>query len=285
MYRYRYEHAITRMAKVLEVSVSGYYKWLNRQNTTSLRDIENIKLESEIQRIYDESKASFGIRKITVEVNKVFPTRVNHKRVERIMRKRGIYSRTKKKFITTTDSTQTKSPAPNLLERDFSSDKPGKKLLSDTTFVQTGQGTLYVAVILDLYGRMPLGLAMSTKNNEKLVIDCVEDMLSIHKLEDGCILHSDRGSTYASNKYQELLKDNKLICSMSRKADCWDNAPMESFFGKLKTEWIFKQPRTIIEAKQLVFEYVWSFYPKKRPHSSNKYLTPYEVYYGCTNLS
>lgn len=283
MYRYRYEHAITRMAKVLEVSVSGYYKWLKRQSNITLRDIENIEIERRILEIYHESKAIFGIRKITAELNKISSKRINHKRVERIMREKGIYSRTKKKFIATTDSSQTNKPAPNLLNRDFTSDKPIKKLISDTTYIQTVEGTLYVAVILDLYGRMPLGLSMSTKNDRNLVINCFEDMLCLYELEEGCIIHSDQGSTYASEDYQNLLKKHKLRCSMSRKADCWDNAAMESFFGKLKTEWLYRKPKTIKEAKQRVYNYVWNFYAKKRPHASNNYLTPFEVYYEDAN--
>lgn len=283
MYRYRYEHAITRMAKVLEVSVSGYYKWLKRQSNITLRDIENIEIERRILEIYHESKAIFGIRKITAELNKISSKRINHKRVERIMREKGIYSRTKKKFIATTDSSQTNKPAPNLLNRDFTSDKPRKKLISDTTYIQTVEGTLYVAVILDLYGRMPLGLSMSTKNDRNLVINCFEDMLCLYELEEGCIIHSDQGSTYASEDYQNLLKKHKLRCSMSRKADCWDNAAMESFFGKLKTEWLYRKPKTIKEAKQRIYNYVWNFYAKKRPHASNNYLTPFEVYHEQVN--
>lgn len=278
MYRFRYEHAIYRMAKVLKVSESGYYKWLKKQNTLSLRQIENIEIERKVKDIFLKNKAIFGVRKVTIELNKISKTPINHKRVERIMKENGLFSRVKKKYVVTTDSKDTKKPAENLLKRNFNSDKKATKLVSDTTYVMTNQGTLYVAIIMDLYGKMPLGLSMSRRNDSKLVIACLEDVLKRHKLENGCILHSDRGSTYASNDYQELLKKNNIICSMSRKGDCWDNAGIESFFGKLKTEWIFKKPRTINEAKGLIYEYVWDFYTKKRPHASNNYLTPYEIY-------
>ena len=278
MYRFKNEHAIIRMAKVLEVSESGYYKWLKRQSKPSLRDIENIEIEKEIKDIFHKSNGVFGIRKITKILNKRVDKPINHKRVERIMRENEIYSRVKKKHVVTTDSKNTKKPAENLLERNFNSDKKGNKLVSDTTYVMTNQGTLYVAVILDLFAKMPLGMSMSRKNDSKLVIDCLEDVLNRHKLEKGCIIHSDRGSTYASKDYQDLLDKNNIVCSMSRKGDCWDNAAMESFFGKLKTEWLFRKPNTIAEAKCLVYEYVWDFYTKKRPHASNNYLTPQEVY-------
>lgn len=280
MYRYRHEHAVSRMAKVLEVSQSGYYKWLRRQNELSLRDIENIEIAQEILDIFCEYKGIFGIRKITSILSARRKKRVNHKRVERLMREHGIHSRVKKKHIVTTDSSTTLKPAENLLQRDFTAQRPGEKLVSDTTYVMTQEGVLYVAVIMDLYGKLPLGLAMSRKNDRQLVMDCFVDMTLRHQLQPGCILHSDRGSTYASADYQDLLRAHRVICSMSRKGDCWDNAPMESFFGKLKVEWLTRKAKTIEEAKALIYEYVWSFYPKKRPHASNQYLTPHQVYYA-----
>lgn len=283
MYRFRYEHAISRMAKVIKVSESGYYKWLKRQNTTTLKDIENIEIEKEILEIYHESEASFGIRKITAELNKrrSDDKKINHKRVERIMKENNIHARASKKYVVTTDSSATTNPSPNLLERNFESDEPGEKLVSDTTFVITAQGTLYVAVILDLYGRMPLGLAMSRKNDTELVSSCFRDVILRHKLKKGCVLHSDRGSTYASKIYRDLLEENNVQSSMSKKGDCWDNAPMESFFGKLKTEWLYRKPKTINEAKLRIYQYVWEFYTKKRPHETNNYMTPHEIYYGA----
>lgn len=284
MYRFRHEHAIARMAKVIEVSESGYYKWKNAQKAQTLRQIENMRLSKEIGKIYDQSKAVYGIRKVTAELNfqrqKVGKSPVNHKRVERIMRENHWHSRVRRKFIVTTDSSKTRKPAENLLQRDFVAKQPGEKFISDTTYVPTPQGTLYVAVILDLYGRYPLGLAMSTKNNKQLVMDCLDDALARHTLKPGCIGHSDRGSTYASEDYQKLLRKNDIRCSMSKKGDCWDNAAMESFFGKMKTEWLYQMPLTIREARKLIYEYVWAFYAKERRHAANGYQTPYEVYYG-----
>ena len=282
MYRFRKEHAIVRMAKVLEVSESGYYKWLRRQASWSLRDIENIEITEEIERIYSESRAVYGIRKVTAELNaqrqQEGKSAVNHKRVEKIMRENGWHSRVRRKFVVTTDSSKTKKPADNLLQRDFSAKAPGEKLISDTTYVPTHQGTLYVAVILDLYGRMPVGLSMGRRNDQNLVIDCFEDVLARHRLKPNCLIHSDRGSTYASEAYQKLLRKNHVRCSMSKKGDCWDNAAMESFFGKMKAEWLYNTPKTILEAKQLVYEYVWHFYAKRRRHASLAYQTPHEFF-------
>ena len=281
MHHYRKEYSVSRMAKVLEVSESGYYKWINRRNTTTIKDIENAELERLISILYRNCHGSLGRIKITKILNKVFDKKINHKRVERIMKKLGLHARLKRKYIVTTDSSKTLAPAPNLINRDFSVSEPGTKLLSDTTYVKTAQGVLYVAVIIDLYGRMPLGLAMRRNNDTELVTTCFEDMITRVKLKEGCILHSDRGSTYASNAYQELLKENDVVCSMSRKGDCWDNAPMESFFDKLKWEWLYKQPKTIEEAKKLINYYVWVFYPMIRPHESLDYLTPSEFYHAA----
>ncbi len=153
-------------------------------------------------------------------------------------------------------------------------------MVSDTTVVLTAQGPLYVAGILDLYGRIPVGMAMSTKNDRHLVMNALDDMLIRGCGREGCIIHSDRGSTYASKEYRELLEKHGLTCSMSRKGDCWDNAPMESFWGKMKSEWLKKKYKRMEDAARDIYEYVWHFYPCERPHETYGYLTPLEVYTG-----
>lgn len=280
MFEYRKEHTIVRMAKVLDVSVSGYYKWKKRKDTLTTKDIEDMELEEEIIELFYAHKCIAGITKITAMINenREEGNKVNHKRVERLMKKNGLFSKTKKKFIVTTDSSGTKNPAPNLLNRDFTTTAPGQKTVQDVTYVQTGEGTLYVAVSLDLFGRYPVGLAMSTKNDKYLVVACLDEALANNRLKEECIMHSDRGSIYSSDIYRDKLKANGLVCSMSKKGDCWDNAPMESFFGKLKSEWLDKKPKTIAEAKRRVYEYVWDYYPKKRLHEALEYMTPYEYY-------
>ena len=151
-------------------------------------------------------------------------------------------------------------------------------MLSDTTVITTGQGKLYVAGILDLYGDMPVGIAMSTRNDKKLVMDAFDDMIMRGCGKPGCIIHSDRGSTYCATEYRQLISKHDFLCSMSRKGDCWDNAPMESFWGKMKSEWLSDKYDTIQQAKRDVYEYVWHFYPKERPHETFGYLTPNEFY-------
>lgn len=277
MYLHRYEHGIARMAKVLEVSESGYYKWMKKLNgPLTEKEMEDLELTREIYDIFKKYHGIFGARKITVLLNKGRKESVNHKRVERIMSENMLYAKTSKRYVKTTDSDHDEPIADNLVARDFLANAPDQKFLSDTTVVATDKGYLYVAVILDLYGRIPVGLAMSTRNDKHLVMDALEDMLIRGRGGKDAWIHSDRGSTYCSEAYRNMLIANGLICSMSRKGDCWDNAPMESFWGKMKTEWMQKKYATIEAAKRDIYEYVWSFYPKQRPHASLGYLTPVE---------
>ena len=264
MYLHSAEFSIARMAKVLEVSVSGYF--------------EDAALTAEILRIFRESRGSFGYRKITAILNKGRKEPVNHKRVARIMREYGLRSRTVKTYACTTDSDHDFPIAENLIQRDFTAAGKNEKMVSDTTVISTGEGNLYVAGILDLYGRMPVGFAMSIHNDRFLVMEALEDMLIRGCGKQGCILHSDRGSTYASDDYRKMLEENQLVCSMSRKGDCWDNAPMESFWGKMKSEWLKKKYATIDEAKRDVIKYIWEFYPRMRPHEKLSYQTPSQYY-------
>jgi putative transposase len=156
-------------------------------------------------------------------------------------------------------------------------------MVSDTTAIPTGEGTLYVAGILDLYGRRPVGIALSMHNDRFLVLDALEDMIIRGFKHTGAILHSDRGSTYCSGEYRQAIEDAGMICSMSRKGDCWDNAPMECFWGKLKSEWMDRDYETIAEAAADVYEYCWSFYSKQRIHASLNYTTPERYYNSWTH--
>lgn len=268
------------MAKVLGVSESGYYKWLNRLNgEPSEKEKLDVVILQQIQEIFRNSRGSFGSRKIVKIINKASSCPINHKRVERLMRDNYIFSKASRKYIHTTDSNHDEPIADNLIDRDFEANAPNEKMVSDTTVISTKQGNLYVAGIIDLYGRMPVGVSMSLNNDRYLVMDALEDLLIRGYGAKDCILHSDRGSTYASKDYRRMLNENGFICSMSKKGDCWDNAPMESFWGKMKQEWLKEKYATIEEAAKDVYEYVWHFYPRERPHASNGYRTPAEVYY------
>ena len=255
MYEHRLEFHVARMACVLGVSESGYYKWMSRKDSAPTeKEKADQELAKKIHDIYRGSKGSYGSRKITALLNRQCRKPVNHKRVERLMQERGLFSRTYKKYIITTDSRHSEVTAENLIRRDFEAKAPNQKMVSDTTVVLTAQGPLYVAGILDLYGRIPVGMAMSTKNDRHLVMNALDDMLIRGCGREGCIIHSDRGSTYASKEYRELLEKHGLICSMSRKGDCWDNAPMESFWGKMKSEWLKKKYKRMEDAARDIYE-------------------------------
>jgi putative transposase len=212
-------------------------------------------------------------------INKNSAQPVNHKRVERIMSENGIKSRVARKFIATTNSNHRLPVAENILNRDFSVDKPNQKMVSDITYLWTDEGWLYIAGIMDLCGQKIVGLSMSERMTKDLVINAFNNAYQRAGRPTGVILHSDRGSQYCSNDYQILLKKHNFTCSMSRKGNCWDNAPMESFWGKLKCEWLYGNHfKTRQEARAAVFEYVEIFYNRQRIHASNSYLTPEEFY-------
>ena len=267
------------MARILGVSESGYYKYISRLSAPPTeKERDDIALAGEIYSIFQYSRGSFGSRKITHLINCSRSRRVNHKRIERLMQEYGLFSRVKRRYILTTDSDHDHPIADNLIDRDFRASMPNEKFVSDTTAIQTDEGILYVAGILDLYGRMQAGFAMSRHNDQALVISALQDMLQRKLGRAGSIIHSDRGSTYSSEAYRNMIESNGLVCSMSRKGDCWDNAPMESFWGKMKEEWLNRKYRTIAEAMHDVYEYVWGFYPYNRPHESFGYATPAEYF-------
>ena len=280
MYEHRTSFSVARMAHTLQVSESGYYKWKNRfERGVSRKEKKDQELMERIIEIYRASRCSFGVRQVTKTLNQGTHPVVNHKRVERLMRKHGLFSKIKRKRILTTNSNHTMSVADNLLARNFTALDKHEKMVSDTTVVKSKQGYLYVAGIMDLYGRMIVGLAMSQRNDRYLVLEALEDMISRGCGKEGCIVHSDRGAPYCSKEYRQRLEQEGFLCSMSRKGNCWDNAPMESFWSKLKNEWLEENYNTLEEAKRDIYEYVWSFYPEKRPHSSNGNLTPFQYYY------
>lgn len=268
------------MAIVLGVSESGYYAWAKRlTRAPNPRTLERETLRDRIFEIYLESNCVYGSRKITRTLRRKYKVNVNHKRVENIMRDAGIRSKASKKYKATTNSKHNLPVSENLLNRDFRAFGPNQKMVSDITYIRTDEGWLYLASIMDLYGRKIVGMAMGSTMTKELVIQALVDAKSrIGKVKD-CILHSDRGTQYCSQSYQNLLRASGFISSMSRKGNCWDNAPMESFWGKLKQEWLNEQHfKTREEAKKAVFEYIWIFYNRQRAHAANNYMTPEEYY-------
>lgn len=270
---HRQEFKITVMCRVLDVSRSGYYAWRNRP--TSARKMADQHLTEQIEVIHQKSRRTYGSRRIQKELADQ-GIKCGHNRVARLMREVGLSAKQSRKFkISTTDSKHDYPIAPHLLERDFRAQRPNQKWLSDITFIPTAEGWLYLAVVLDLYSRRIVGWAMSDSLDRSLVLAALRMALETRQPEPGLLHHSDRGSQYASHDYRDLLTKYHLQASMSRKGNCYDNAPMESFFGTLKTELIHhRHYLTRMEAKTDIFEYIEVFYNRYRRHSALGYLCP-----------
>lgn len=199
--------------------------------------------------------------------------RIGRKRVERLMVENGLAAKTNKKFCRTTDSNHEMPIAENLLQRDFTAEKPNEKWVGDVTYVRTNEGWLYVAAILDLYSRRVVGWSASERNDAELVVKALRQALETRRPPNGLLMHSDRGSTYASELHQEELKKHKMVCSMSRKGNCWDNAVAESFFASLKREGLEENHESRRAAYQAVAEYMF-YYNTRRRHSAIGYESP-----------
>jgi len=267
-------HSLVDLCRVLEVSTSGYYDWRDRPESERART--NRQLMTKIVVYHKASREIYGSPRIHGDLIATGET-AGLNRVARLMRRHGIQSRMARKFVITTDSKNTLQPAPDRLQRNFDRDRPNQAWVSDTTFIQTRQGWLFLAVVIDLFSRQVIGWAMGDKNNAQLVQDALTMTIWRRGKVDSVIVHSDQGSTYASGHYQRLLKENHLHCSMSRKGECLDNAVAESFFGTLKTELVDHEDyRTKEEAKRSLFEYIEVFYNRRRRHSYLGNISPVE---------
>ena len=262
------------MCRVLGVCSSGYYQW--RKKPKSKNEEENAELLSHIKAIHEESRKTYGSPRIHAELCSQ-GYRCGKNRVARLMRKRGIRAKHKRKFRATTDSNHHLPIQSNRLDRSFSAGSPNMSWAADITYVWTVEGWLYLAVILDLFSRKIVGWAMNDKLEKKLAIDALLMALRRRKPTGGILHHSDRGSQYASREYQTLLHAAGISSSMSRKANCWDNAVVESFFSTLKREWVHgKRYKTRSEARTDIFYYIETWYNRKRRHSTLGYLSPTE---------
>jgi putative transposase len=265
---------IRRLCETLEVSPAGYYAW--RQRPTSARQQRRDTLAVEIRAIHAEVKARYGSPRIHAELNaRGQGCCVNT--VAKLMRDAGIAAKTARKFRCTTDSNHDLPVADNLLDRRFDPASPNASWVADITYVPTREGWLYLAAVEDLYSRRVVGWSMADHLESRLVVDALEMAVQQRWPEEGLLAHSDRGSQYASEHYRRLLARNGIECSMSRRANCWDNAPMESFFASLKKELVHDADfATRAEARGAIFEYIEVFYNTKRRHSSLGYVSPAE---------
>lgn len=263
---------MAKLCEVLKVSRSGFYAYI--RGPKSKRQEENERLVKKIKEIHEQNHRIYGYRRITEALPEGMKAGKN--RVYRLMKENGIASKTRRKYRPkTTDSNHNLPVAENILNREFTAERPCQKWVSDITYIDTDEGFLYLAGIIDLHGGQVVGWAMGENMKKGLVIDALKQAIGRFRPGAGLLLHSDRGSQYCSNEYQAIIKKNGFICSMSRKGNCWDNAPMESFWGKLKSEWLRdKRFRTREEAKTAIFEYIEIYYNRKRLHSTNGYKTP-----------
>lgn len=268
------EHAVTRLCDLLGVSTSGYYDWHDRPESTRSR--ENRALTEKIHHHHQRSNEIYGSPKIHKDlVEDGEHCGVN--RVARLMKQADIQSKLRRKFMITTNSKNTTAPAPDLLQRNFKVAAQDDTWVSDTTFIATREGWLYLAVVLDLFSRQVIGWAMSKHNNTELVQDALTMAIWRRGAIKGVIVHSDQGSTYASSEYRKQLVSHHLRCSMARNGECLDNAVAESFFGSLKNEWVHHEDySTRQQAKQSIFEYIEAFYNRQRRHATLNYMTPVE---------
>ena len=265
------------MCKVFKVRKSSYYQWL--RNGPSKRWQENEKLLTEIMDIFEESDETYGSPRMTKELRAREWT-VSLNRVAKMMRAAGIRASKPKRFVVTTDSKHNYPVAPNVLNRKFQATRPGEIWVSDITYCRTKSGWLYLTVIIDLYDRKVIGWSMSTGlSAEETVVPAWLMAIWNRPVTQKLIFHSDRGIQYACKEFANILEANKLITrSMSRKGNCWDNAVAESFFKTIKVEWIYSKNYLNQEQAQLsIFEWIESWYNRRRRHSALGYKTIEEL--------
>jgi len=275
-YRFIKDHTsqfrVWPMCRVLRVSTSGFYAWLGRGE--SERAVKDRALVERIVEIHRRSGSTYGSRRVYQELVGE-GVRCSRGRIARLMRVNSVSARRRRRFVVTTDSKHNLPVAPNLLNRQFISAGPNLVWASDITYVWTLEGWLYLAAVIDLHSRMVVGWSMSERLAAPLVLDALTMAISRRDLAAGLIHHSDRGSQYAGADYQRMLASAGMVCSMSRKGDCYDNAVVESFFGSLKTERVHRQQYlTRDQARRDIFAYIELFYNRRRLHSSLGYLSP-----------
>jgi putative transposase len=280
------EFKVLSMCRVLEVSRPGYYAWKVRKECgSSERARADQNLTVMIRTVHRKSKRRYGSPRVHREL-KDQGIHVGEKRVARVMREGGIRAKQSRKFrVTTTDSSHAHPIAENVLDRQFSVTDiiaPNKVWASDITYIPTGEGWLYLAVVLDLFSRMVVGWSMRHTMERGITLDALTMALDHRTPELGILHHSDRGSQYACGDYRALLEQNGMTCSMSRKGDCWDNAVAESFFATLKKELVNDAVwQTREEARAALFEYIEVWYNRERRHSSIDYLSPADYETKC----
>lgn len=263
---------IRLLCRTLGVSPGGFYAWQARPPARRVR--ADKRLGVEIAAIHAESRQRYGSPRIHAELRDR-GCRTGRKRVARLMRVRGLAARRRRRFRVTTQSRHPFPVAPNVLARQFARAAPDQAWVTDITYIPTGEGWLYLAVILDLCSRFAVGWAMSERITDDLTLGALDMALARRRPAPGLLHHSDRGSQYASGDYPRALAQHGIVCSMSRRGNCWDNAVAESFFATLKVELVHDAAwDTRAAARRELFEYLEPFYNGRRRHSALGYLSP-----------
>ena len=265
---------IVVMCRVLAVSRSGFYRWRHRQENPSPRQIRQERLDRQVAVIFAARKGRSGAPGLTLDLRDQ-GEEYDRKTVAASMRRQGLRAKAAKKFKASTNSNHGLPVAPNLLQQDFSATTPNQKWVGDITYLWTTEGWLYLAVVIDLYSRLVVGWAMSERITAELICNALNMALWRRRMPKGVIVHSDRGSQYCSGRYQGLLSKHDLVCSMSAKGNCYDNACAESFFHSLKVEVVHgEEVVSRATMRQIVFEYIEVDYNRNRRHSANGYISP-----------
>jgi putative transposase len=276
---HRDKFPVRRLCRMLDVSPSGYYVWSGRP--PSKRKMANQELTKKIEEAFEDSGQTYGSPRI-YQVMRKHGLMCSKNRVARLMKAEGLQAKQTRRFRATTKRNPAHRAAPNLLNQDFSAERPNQKWLADITYIPTLEGWLYLAVILDLFGHKIVGWAMSDRMTTDLTLAALKMALRQRRPGAGLVHHSDQGSQYTDSRYQAVLKAYEIQPSMNGVATWYDNAPMESFFGILKSEHVYHRLyQTRDEARPDVFQYIEGFYNQRRLHSSLGYLSPkaYEQLY------
>lgn len=276
-------YPVTMLCRVMAVSASAYYDWLARG--AAVIDAGELALRRRMKELFQASRQSLGSRSL---MNRLCREgfAVGRYRVRRLMKALGLVVQRKRKFKVTTHSNHGLPVADNVLDRQFNPQQPNQVWGTDITYIWTREGWLYLAVVIDLYSRRVVGWCVDKRQSQSLVTRALMMAINLRRPPPGLIHHSDRGSQYASRQYQALLVQHGLVASMSRKGNCWDNAPVERFFSSLKREWIGDRLyRTRQEAAADVKQYIAVYYNGQRLHSTLGYQTPMEFEEGLNKVS
>jgi putative transposase len=266
------EFAISSVCRTLEVSRSGYYEWLSRPPRTPAAVDQQV--HAKVQHYFAQGRGTYGTRRIKHLLDQE-GLQVSRRRIGRVLAQAGLHCKTRRTFKAPRVAEQAQTVAPNQLNRAFTVPAPDTVYVGDITYLPTGEGWLYLAVVLDLCSRAVVGWSMANHMRAELVNQALSMALYQRRPAAGLIMHTDRGSQYGADSYRQLLTQHAIQPSMSRKGNCWDNAVAESFFHTLKTELIYLEEYDTQEQAQTgVFEYIEVFYNRQRCHSANGYLAP-----------